>query len=174
MRASRALVIIGMILLAAACSRKEPDLIKERGQQTPDEFGILPGKPIEIPDDLAALPPPDPGGVSRTDPTPEADAVAALGGNPRLLATSGEYRGEQGIMGHSTRFGVQSDIRETLAAEDQLYRERNRGRLFERWFNVTTYYSAYERQSLNQYNELQRYRSSGVPTPAAPPSTLGD
>ncbi|MGB8621497.1 MAG: DUF3035 domain-containing protein, partial [Paracoccaceae bacterium] len=84
MRGMRAIVVISLAagLALAGCSRnKEPQLMNIRSStSTPDEFAILPNKPIEMPQDMAALPDPTPGGANRVDPTPEADAVAALGG----------------------------------------------------------------------------------------------
>jgi len=173
MRSARVLIVISMLagLGLSACSRdKEPELMNIRANRgTPDEFLILPNKPIEIPEDLASLPQPAPGGKNRVDPTPHEDAVAALGGNPARLAASGAPRADAGLIARATRFGVASDIRQTLAAEDLEYRRRNDGRLLERWFNVNVYYKAYRKQSLDQHAELWRWRRAGVRTVGAPP-----
>ncbi|QDC11447.1 DUF3035 domain-containing protein [Oceanicola sp. D3] len=165
-------MVLGLALcaLVAACSR-EPQLMNiQRGQDTPDEFSILPNKPIQQPESYRDLPPPTPGGSNRADATPFKDAVAALGGNPNSLNRSGEIRGEPGLIGHVTRFGLTRNIRGVLAAEDYEYRKRNDGRLLERIANVNVYYKAYRRQSLDQKAELQRFRRAGAKTPAAPPS----
>ena len=132
----------------------------------PDEFSVLPTEPLEIPEDLSSLPTPSPGGPNRTDPDPEADAIAALGGNIDRAQS-----GSQSLMSHATRFGVEADIRETLAAEDLAFRERNDGRILERMFNVNVYHRAYAPLSLDQYAELDRLRRLGVRTPAAPPES---
>ena len=73
-----------MALLAACGGSAEPDLlnISQPRSEGPDEFAILPAKPLEVPEDLAALPEPTPGGSNLTDPTPFADAAVAMGGNP--------------------------------------------------------------------------------------------
>lgn len=156
--------------LAGCSSDKQPELMNIRAQtNSPDEFMVLPNKPLEMPEDLSQLPQPTPGAPSRTDPTPEADAIAALGGNAARAT-----RADQGLMSHVTRYGVAPGIRQTLAAEDLEYRRRNDGRLLERWFNVNVYFEAYARQSLDQHAELQRWRRVGVRNPSAPPEGLDD
>ncbi|CTQ31585.1 DUF3035 domain-containing protein [Jannaschia rubra] len=149
----------------SACGNDAPRLFNIRkADRTPDEFSILPTKPLETPPDLAALPPPTPGGYNRTDRAPEAEAIAALGGN---AAAGGAA--ETALVASVSRYGVQPGIRSQLAAEDFEFRRRNDGRLLERLFNVTIYYRAYESQSLDQYRELYRLRDAGVRTVAAPP-----
>ena len=158
-----------LTLALSACSQGDPQLMNlERSQGTgPDEFSILPTRPLEMPEDLSALPPPTPGGSNRTDPQPEADAIAALGGDiTRAQSGSG------GLIGYTTRFGVSEDIRGVLAAEDLEYRRDNNGRLLERIFNVSVYFRAYRAQALDRYVELERMRASGIRTPAAPPEIL--
>jgi hypothetical protein len=65
-------------------------------------------------------------------------------------------------------------VRERLAREDYAIRDRNRGRVLERLFGVTTYYRAYSDQSLDQYEMLERSRQAGARTPAAPPEATLD
>jgi len=132
----------------------------------PDEFGIVPNRPLEQPENLSALPPPTPGGANRSDQNPVADAVAALGGRPG--AAAGPVQGPQ-LIQYATRFGVNENIRGQLALEDREFRTQRTGRVLEQVFNVNTYFRAYARQSLDQYDELQRLRQAGVRTPAAPP-----
>ena len=163
------LLTLGAALIAlAACGRGDPQLMNLRNTESgPDEFAILPTNPIEIPTDLAALPPPTPGGVNRVDPDPEGDAIRALGGN---VARANRAAGD--IVGYAGRFGVTPDIRGTLAAEDLEYRSSNRGRVLERLFNLNVYFDAYRPMSLDRYAELERLRRAGVRTPAAPPAAL--
>lgn len=160
---------LGAALIAlAACGRGDPQLMNLRNTESgPDEFAVLPTNPIEIPTDLAALPPPTPGGVNRVDPDPEGDAIRALGGNvERANRAAGD------IVGYAARFGVTPDIRGTLAAEDLAYRSNNQGRVLERLFNINVYFDAYRPMSLDRYAELERLRRAGVRTPAAPPEGL--
>jgi len=158
---------IGIALLTlAGCSSDAPRLMNLRAQADgPDEFAIVPTRPLEMPDDMSALPPPAPGGANLADPDPGADAIAALGGNVNRGAG-----GSAGLMNHVGRFGVAAGIRNTLAAEDLEYRRDNDGRLLERAFAVNIYHRAYEDLSLDQYAELARLRRAGIRTPAAPPN----
>lgn len=168
--------IIGGTLLAAlalsACARsdKMPELMNIRSQtRSPDEFAILPTRPLTMPEDIAVLPEPTPGGSNITDPTPEADAVAALGGNPAAVSPAGVSAASSTLLAHASRFGRTANIRQILAAEDLEYRRDNDGRLLERIFNVNVYFKAYAPMSLDQYAELERWRALGVRTPGAPP-----
>lgn len=159
---------IGLTVLLAGCGTSEPDLIVLRSDDDgPDEFALVPNKPLQAPENYALLPPPVPGARNRADQTPNRDAVAALGGNP-ALADGGPLQGDA-LLAHTRRYGVAGNIRQTLATEDAAIRQRRPGRFLERLFNVTTYYDAYESQSLDQYRELDRLRGFGVRTPAAPP-----
>lgn len=169
MRAGRgALAVAGIaLLLLSACggdNRPPPSLMNIRSTDGPDEFGILPPKALSLPESLTELPEPTPGGTNRTDPTPNADAIAALGGQP-----GGGVAGDAGLIGHTGRYGVDASIRTTLATADLDFRSRNRGRPLERLFNRNVYFRAYERQSLNAERELARWRALGVRTVSAPP-----
>jgi hypothetical protein len=165
-----AVVVAAGILSACGARDREPQLLNIRSNTTtPDEFAILPTKPLEAPEDYAALPEPTPGGTNRVDPTPIADAVATLGGNPAALARSGVPAADGALFAQATRFGVQPSIRADLAAADLEYRRANDGRVLERVFNVNVYFRAYEALSLDQYAELERWRLLGVRTPSAPP-----
>ncbi len=166
------IAMLGAVLMLSACGGggKEPRLLNIRSQsRAPDEFTVLPTKPLQLPENLASLPEPTPGGSNITDPTPEADAVAALGGNPAALARTGIARSNGGLVSYASRFGTSSSIRQTLAAEDLEYRRDNDGRLLERVFNVNVYFRAYAPMSLDQYAELERWRRAGARTVGAPP-----
>ena len=159
--------LFGLAALAA-CDRGDPELMNIR-TDTPDEFSILPTKPLEAPEDYTALPEPTPGGANRVDATPQADAVAALGGNPDRLQPGTIYAGEQTLISYATRYGVPADIRDTIAAEDLEWRKTHNGLLLERLFNVNVYYDSYSPMFLDQFLELDRLRAKGVKTPSAPP-----
>lgn len=166
---TRAFLVFVLVAGLAACGGdSEPNLlnIKQPRADGPDEFSILPSKPIEIPDDLASLPQPTPGGTNRTDPTPQADIAVAMGGNPAVLARTGA---DGALRSHAGRFGVDPQIRTELAAADLEFRRRNDGRLLERIFNVNVYFQAYEPFELDQYRELERLRRAGIRTSGVPP-----
>jgi len=170
---SRLRTKIGLALVAvvlAACSSQTPSLMNLRATGAgPDEFGILPTRPLEIPTDLASLPTPMPGATNRVDPDPEADVAAALGGDVNRARP-----GTASLIGHATRFGVGDGIREVLAAEDLEFRRRNNARLLERLAATNVYYRAYRMMALDRYAELERMRAAGIRTPAAPPQSIGN
>lgn len=138
----------------------------------PDEFSVLPTKALQMPDSLAELPQPTPGGTNITDPTPEADAVAALGGNPVALAQETPSAGNAGLVNYAARYGRSAGIRQTLAAEDLEWRRRNDGRILQRLFRTNVYYNAYAPMSLDQYAELEYWRARGVRNVGAPPESV--
>ncbi|ABV92109.1 conserved hypothetical protein [Dinoroseobacter shibae DFL 12 = DSM 16493] len=166
-------VLLACIVLSACGSGDEaPVLMNVRSTTTgPDEFAILPNKPLEIPQNLSSLPAPTPGAANRTDPSPRADAIAALGGRPDRAAPGGDVpSSDRGLLAYANRYGFGGDIRATLAAEDLEFRQRNNGRLLERWFSANVYFDAYEPQSLDQDAELERLRRGGVRNVSAPPA----
>jgi hypothetical protein len=165
------LAIAASALLAlTACARgdKVPELMNIRSTSGgPDEFTIVPPKPLVMPESLAELPEPTPGGANRTDQYPIEDAVAALGGKPNASGQIGA--GDGALVSYASRKGVTSGIRQTLAAEDLDYRRKHDGKLLERVFNLNVYFKAYRPYALDQYTELARWRKVGARTPAAPP-----
>lgn len=172
----RTFLILALVALTAACSTREDSGIKDTGLRQlrnvsgpPEEFGIVPNKPLEVPESYTALPEPTPGGSNRTDQTPLKDAVAALGGSPsRLDDTVGVGAGDQALVARAARFGLQPGIREELAAEDQAFRER---RSIFNWRLVPqdTYNRIYRGQILDPYLALYAARRAGALTPSAPP-----
>lgn len=169
-------IAAAMVLLAlAACGNRDggPSLMNVRSTTSgPDEFGIIPPRALDMPEDLSALPDPTPGGANRTDRDPQAEAVAALGGaiGPR----DGVNSAHAGLYAYAARYGVTAGIRETLAAEDLEYRRSNDGRLLERLFSVNVYFKAYAPMALDQQAELWKWRRAGVRTPSAPPPQAGE
>jgi hypothetical protein len=163
---------IGAILALSACSSGPPELMNIRSTTNgPDEFGILPPKPLQMPETLGDLPPPTPGGFSRTDPTPNEDAIVALGGRP---GGPGIPSSEASLVNYASRLGTTSGIRTVLAQEDLEYRTDNQGRVLERLFNLNVYFRAYEDYSLDQHRELDRWRAVGAGNPSAPPRQDGE
>ena len=81
----RAIIILALVALTACGSRQDVsdqttslrELRNPTG--TPEEFSIVPAKPLQAPENFTELPQPTPGGTNRTDQTPLKDAVAALG-----------------------------------------------------------------------------------------------
>lgn len=164
MRSVKWIFVVMLAGLVSACGGTKNEGLLDLRTNTagPDEFGILPSKQLVIPDDLTTLPTPTTAG-NRADPTPQADAIAALGGN--VAARGGGVDG--GIVNHTSRYGVQADIREVLAADDAKFR-KNRTRFGNK--RTDQYFKAYKKFFLDQYAELVRFRAAGVQTPSAPPN----
>ncbi len=164
------LAALGIAVFLAGCGERDIGLrLLRNAGSGPEEFGIVPNKPLELPGDLASLPAPTPGGANRTDQTPIQDAVAVLGGNPaRTQLQGGVPAGDGAIVNYASRFGRSAGIRDQLAAEDLEFRRRKS--LFT--FKVVPedeYNDAYRRLRIDPYRELARFRRAGVQTPAAPP-----
>jgi Protein of unknown function (DUF3035) len=167
-----AVIALAAMLVLAGCGSGTPELMNLTSGEGPDEFGIVPPKPLAMPETLGELPPPTPGGGNLADRDPEGEAIAALGGSP--TAAGGVPAGDSALYAHAARYGVESGIRSTLATEDLEWRKDNNGRVLERWFNVNVYYKAYRKQSLNQQAELARWRDAGARTSSAPPPQDGE
>ena len=135
----------------------------------PDEFLVLPGKPLQTPASYSDLPPPTPDGSNAADATPRADAVAALGGNPTALSRAGIPAADSALLAHASRYGVPANIRQDLAQADKAFRRRRGGLGFLRLFSGNRYVAAYKRMALDAYRELEKLRAAGVGTPSAPP-----
>ncbi|MCA0918872.1 DUF3035 domain-containing protein [Pseudooceanicola nanhaiensis] len=162
------------VLALAACSSTPEGVTQLRSFKSssdgPEEFAILPGKELEQPESYTSLPTPTPGGSNRTDQTPTADAVAALGGSPARLAQSGVPSDEGQLVAYATRNGVQPDIRQTLAQEDADFRKRKQRFTKIRLFKVDRYYQAYDDESLDGRGTAWSWRTAGAETPTNPPA----
>lgn len=173
MRRAHVAILVAAMAVSACSGRNSDGETNLRDLRTfsgsPEEFSIVPRKPLQQPEDVAQLPPPTPGGANRTDQTPLEDAVIALGGNPeRATGGDGIGAGDQAIVARASRFGRDPTIRESLAAEDRAFRQRQ-SRFTWSILPTDEYNRAYRRQALDPYDWLDRYRRAGARTPAAPP-----
>lgn len=164
------LALTALTLGLAACASSDGKLsrIKNSGNG-PDEFTVLPTRPLQTPDSYNSLPPPTPGAANLVDTNPKADGIAALGGNPAATVPGQIGAGDGGLVNHASRLGVTPGVRQQLATEDAETRRRH-GRV--NIFNIgptDDYTDAYKKQWLDSYNEQQRLMQSGVVTPSAPP-----
>ncbi|MGI3211573.1 DUF3035 domain-containing protein [Roseovarius tibetensis] len=168
----KSVLILLAATIVAGCAARDGDVTLTRIGNTgngPDEFSVLPGKPLQPPEDPSRLPAPVPGATSRTDQNPLADGAAALGGNRSAPDATPDAR-DAALVGHATRFGGTQAIRQTLAEEDRETRRRH-GRV-----NILgilpgdDYVQAYRQQWLNAYAEERRLRNRGILTPASPPA----
>lgn len=157
----------------AACSSKGDDIalkrIKDKGNG-PNEFTILPTKPLQAPDDFNSLPAPAPGTANLVDPRPKEDGAVALGGNPAAMQGTAPAASDSGLVRHASRFGAPAGIRQQVRQEDiETRRQRGRVNLI-RIGNSDDYTEAYKQQWLDASREERRLRQRGIETPSAPPS----
>ncbi len=163
----RALMGLAVLIALAGCGNRNGlhDSYDNRSEG-PDEFSVLPSRPLEVPETLNVLPPPIPGGPNRTDATPRADAVLALGGTPNAGAGAPIPAADSALIATATRYGVPQGIRTQLAQEDADFRSRAPGlRLLTR----NRYYTLYRPQTLDAYAEQERFSQLGVGVPSASP-----
>lgn len=152
----------------AGCANKGLRVIRAPGTG-PDEFAVLPVKPLTAPEDYSALPAPTPGGTNLTDPTPVADAAIALGAREGALTATAVPGSDTALVAAASRYGVPANTREVVAQEDAEFRKR-RGRFTGiRLFPVDRYQQAYARERIDADAQQEALRRSGVQTPTAPP-----
>lgn len=168
MRLMRAGLVIAAMAMLGACANTGLRTLVKPGEG-PDEFIIVPAKPLQAPADYTALPAPTPNGANLTDQQPIADATRALGGRP--VGSSGSIpASDNALVNQVSRFGRDGNVRASLAAEDADFRRR-RGRLTQiRIVKVDRYNQVYRNQSLDAGREVERWRRAGARTPSAPPS----
>lgn len=165
------LALLAAAVVAGCGGRDDVTLTRLRNTGNgPDEFSIIPGKPLETPEDYAALPPPTPGAANLTDQNPLADGVAALGGNPAALTATAPSASNGALVNHANRYGATPAIRQTLAEEDKQVR-KSHGRVNVLRFILPgdDYVQAYRRDWLDAYAEKRRLNNRGTITPASPP-----
>ncbi len=156
--------VLALVLVSACGNTDRPlrDLRSAGGG--PDEFAVIPLEPLEIPQ-TRELPTPTPGGANRTDPTPNANAINALGGSAAAQVAGGLPTGDAALLAYSARYGVDPNIRSTLAAEDAALLERARRSNLFNPLGRDRYFPAYAGQALNAPAELERMRALGVAVP---------
>ena len=164
----RRIILVGLAgAMLGACVGGDNGLRRFNDGEGPDEFSVQPAQPLVIPGELSL---PVPGGANRADADPSDQAILALGGSPAEQSAGGVPTGDAAIVSYVSRNGVPADIRATVAAEDQAFRDRNRARTFFNWLGRDRYFQAYSGQALDAFAELSRFRAAGVEVPTAPPA----
>lgn len=154
----RAVMCLTALATLVACGHPR-EAMPNATQSGPDEFRIVPNKPLQQPANFSTLPVPTPGGSNLTDQAPKADAVAALGGR---FPTGGV---DGGIVNYASRYGVDPSIRADLAKADA---RRAEGRRKFGLFGQRVYERSYTGYALDAYAEWERLRALGVDVPSAP------
>jgi hypothetical protein len=132
---------------------------------TPDEFMVLPTRPLEMPESFVALPPPTPGTVNRVDYRPHIEAVVGLTGRPGPVGSGGSAL----VAAAGPRDPA---IRTELAQEDVIWRQTHHGRLLERWFSTDREALVYRPMVLDAPEAFENQRAQGREVPAAPRAAL--
>lgn len=166
MRLITSLLFLPLVL--AACSNQGLRDLRTNAQG-PDEFMVLPVKPLEAPDSYNTLPAPTPGQANLVDRSAIDEGIAAFGGRPEATGGGIQAR-DAGLVRHAGRFGVDGNIREDLAERDAQFRKRKERFTQFRLFPVDRYDQAYRREALDKNAEARRWRQAGARTPSAPPA----
>ena len=164
-----AIIAIGLVAVAG-CSQQGLRDLRPNGPG-PDEFMILPNKPLTAPKDYQVLPAPTPGGGNLVDPQPKADAVVALGGKASALTPGGVPAADSALVSRASRYGVPANTRVALAETDAEFRKRQSRWTRIRLFPVDRYEQAYRREALNPFDITNRSRRAGIGTPSSPPAS---
>ena len=152
------------LFLIAACSSDDARLRDLYDVGTgPEEFAILPSKPLIIPSNLRELPVPDETVENLADPTPKRDLVEKLGGS--IDETKSAPKKDRDLLNYVSRAGVNSNIREELAEEDRKFLRRMGVLTGVKLFRVDRYNQVYRKMTLSAPKELERWRSLGIRTP---------
>ncbi|RLJ99825.1 DUF3035 domain-containing protein [Ruegeria conchae] len=169
MRMPRTILVLTLAATVAGCSDIGLRNLRAPGPG-PDEFSVLPVKPLTQPKDYAFLPAPTPGGANLTDPNPKADAVVALGGSEAALNPNTAIpASDAALVTASSRYGVPANTRQVVAQEDADFRKKKQRFTRLRLFPVDRYSQAYRRESIDANNANEAARQRGIETPSAPP-----
>jgi len=170
MRIPLGAIILSGTLVLSGCASKGLRQFETAGAG-PDEFMILPNKPLTAPKDYAVLPAPTPGGVNLVDQNPLADAVVALGGRASALEPKGVPASDGTLVAQASRYGVPSNTRVALTEEDAKFRKRKKRFSGFRLFSSDRYTQVYSREALDRFGETKKFRNAGFPTSSSPPSS---
>ena len=162
---------LGVIaVLALAGCADVPDLMKfPNKRNTPNEFTVIPSRPLATPPAGAALPVPQSNAVNLATPSPIDSAIVALGGTTAAANRTGIPASDTALLATTTRYGTEANIRDVLAAEDIDYRRHNRPQVLAYISGTNWYFTAYNAMSLDQRHEMERLRAIGVRVPVSPP-----
>ncbi len=154
----------------SACNRDgnngRPLLNLRQSAIAPDEFLVVPQKPLETAVDASVLPKPVPGAESRVTIDFEDNLMAALGGRMR---SSGRVPASEAALVSAARSngGTTANIRDIMRDEDQAFREARSGKI-DRLAKKRMAVTVYDQMLLDPEAEVLRLQAMGVKTPAIP------
>ena len=129
-------IIYGICLVALSACAKTKETF-DFSKKAPDEFAVTTRAPLEIPSDLATLPPPRPGAPRPQEQAVEEQARQAIFGSSDNIVTNTEAtatpaindksisQGENILLEKTGALGVTNDIRNTIDAETEKLAEEN-------------------------------------------------
>lgn len=159
---------LGVMLVLSGCSASGLRQLSAPGSG-PDEFLILPNKPLTAPSNYSALPTPTPGGANLVDQNPQEDAIIALGGRPGALDNNSVPAVDGVLVAQASRYGVPANTRSTLAETDAKFRKREAILANVRLFKVDRYEQAYSQQKIDPFAQASRFIRNGIRIPSVPP-----
>ena len=160
MRPSTWRAAVAMVALLGLAGCEDNSLRSQLGllHQGPDQFAVLPNRPIEVPDH-DDLPPPEPGAASPIAPDPLGEVKLALG-SVAAAPLSEPSDGERTVMAMLGPLPVEDGIREMLAAEHEEMLDEDTP-LVHKIFGIEQ--RRYRRaNALDASEELDRLRGAGV------------
>lgn len=161
------MLLVAPLALAACSEGGLAGTLRSTGAiATPDEFMVLPTRPLEMPESFSALPTPTPGAANRVDYQPHAEAIAGLTGAP---GPAGNADGATLVAQAGPR---QPGIRQELAVEDVAWRNTHHGLLIPRLLAKDKDTVTYQPMILDAAGEFERLRAAGIQQPSAPPKAL--
>lgn len=157
----------------ASASRKPPedffniDDITGSLRTAPDEFSVVTKKPLEMPDSLDVLPPPEPGKLSSRDPNPIADARSALLGETRAASNGAPSSAERAIL--SAAGQADPNIRATMESEQAEYQSGQQLYILDRYIPALARLRGETAVgALDPVAERERLVQQGILAPALP------
>lgn len=163
----RLAVLLIVPVFFAACGETKLRDIRQPGPG-PDEFLVNPNNSLQEPPSYSDLPTPTPGQANRTDRSARDEGIRAFGGRPEAIA-GGIPAADAALVNHTSRRGVDGNIRTDLAEADAKFRKRKALFTNIRIAPVDRYAQVYRNQTLNPSREAARWRRAGARTPSAPP-----
>jgi DUF3035 family protein len=172
MRLPLGAIILGLVAVVGGCAGDKGLVQLYNNGRGPEEFSVMPVKPLTEPANYTSLPTPTPGGTNLVDTDPRAEAITALGGRASAQSAQGVASSDVALVNQASRYGVPSNTRVELAESDAEFRKRKSKAFFSRLKlgRFDHYNEAYKNQAVEPYNESKRFRSGGALTPSSPPS----
>jgi Protein of unknown function (DUF3035) len=173
MRIPLGAIILGLVTVVGGCAGDKGLIQLQSTGRGPEEFSVMPVKPLTEPANYTSLPTPTPGGINLVDTDPRSEAIAALGGRASAQNAQGVSAGDVALVNQASRYGVPSNTRAELAKTDEEFRKRKSKAFLSRLKlgQFDHYNEAYKSQAVDSNFESQRFRRGGALTPSSPPAS---